>query len=57
MKSIKASQEEIDRLSAFIQKHVNNEPNPFTQEKVKDVFNRLPDSSDSKMRKEDRDEL
>ena len=57
MRSIKASQGEIDRLSAFIQKHINNEPNPFTQEKVKDVFNRLPDSADSEMRKEGRDEL
>ncbi len=51
MPKIKMDQEEIDRLSSFIQKYINNEQNPFTQEKVKDVFNRLPDTSDRKMEK------
>ena len=52
MPNIKMDQEEINRLSVFIQKHINNESNPFTQEKVKDVFNRLPDTSDTKMEKD-----
>jgi len=52
MKKIQLTQEEIDRLSLFIENYINDESNPVTQDKVVDVFNELPDTADSKMEKQ-----
>ena len=49
---IEMSQEEVDRLSTFIEEHTKNEPNPFARKGVRDIYDRLPDSANSKMKKE-----
>lgn len=42
-------QETIDRLSLFIQDHINHERNPLMQAAMCKLFNKLPDSEGKKM--------
>lgn len=44
------TQEEVDRLSLFIEAHIEEEENPHTAEVVKNIFNKLPDSEEMIMK-------
>lgn len=50
MKTQEFDQEQVDRLSLFIEDHIEEEDNPLQAETVKDIFNKLPDSEDMIMK-------
>lgn len=50
MKTQELNQEQVDRLSVFIEDHIEDEDNPFQAETMKDIFNKLPDSEDMIMK-------